>query len=107
MVCNLKAESPLGKSHHSTLLFRFMCYTDCKAQRVKTLKLNKGNYSAFKDQIGSYDWSADLGTKNCVDSWNIVSDRIKTGIKEFIPVHLQEKNKPGKPLYVNGEMLKN
>ena len=106
MVCNLKAESPLGKSHHSTLLFRFMCYTDCKAQRVKTLNLNKGNYSAFKDKIGSYDWSADLGTKNCVDSWNIVSDRIKIGITEFIPVHSQEKNKPGKPLYVNGEVLK-
>ena len=86
MIQQLNYESPLGKSDHSVLNFKFMVQTNIKFQPRTIYKYDKGDYvSMIKDL--TVDWEnefsqcgADINRK-----WEKLKSRIKASTTDHIP----------------------
>ena len=96
MIEDLSLESPLGKSHHSALVFNLICYA--KYRQVNTLKplYNKGDYSKLRERMSSYEWEKDLEEKTCEESWNTFMARMDESVKAYIPKKNLNYGKPGR-----------
>ena len=68
MVYDLSYEAPLGKSHHCSLVFKFKCYTEPKASKVKSFKYDKGDYDQLRRIVSQYDLE-EVNQLSCEEGW--------------------------------------
>ena len=105
MINDLRLTAPLGKSHHSGILFKFTGYTEQNINSIRKPLFHKGDYEGFGQYLRSFNWITDFNDKPCNDRWQIFSERLSIAIEKFIP-HTKPK-KPGKPkqLWMTHEAL--
>ena len=56
MINNIEYQSPLGKSDHSVLTFKFNCYTILKNYVRTKLYYNKADYESITKELKDIDW---------------------------------------------------
>ena len=105
MINDLRLTAPLGKSHHSGILFKFTGYTEQNINSIRKPLFHKGDYEGFGQYLRSFDWTTDFNDKPCNDRWQIFSERLSKAIKKLIP-HTKPK-RSGKPklLWMTHEAL--
>ena len=93
----VKFDSPLGKSDHSTLIFDFNCYVE-KAIKSERYNYEAGDYEAMINDIEQSKWNhkfIDL-SKSCTnvnELWLEFKTKIESLRKKFIP-KINVSNKP-------------
>ena len=84
-VNNIKYQSPLGKSDHSVLTFKFNCYTILKNYVRTNLYFSKAYYESIKKELKDIDWETMLKYKNINEQWLYFKDVTKNLIDKYVP----------------------
>ena len=91
MVSDIKHLSPLGKSDHCVLCFKFNCATDCNATFKPRFVYNKGDYASISEYLDR-DWEEEFKcTNNCEEQWKILEKHLETARNKWVPL---QKSKP-------------
>jgi len=74
MISNMEYYSPLGKSDHSVLHFKFNCYIQQEnTERIKYY-YDKADFTVMKQELAEVNWTRKLHGKNINDQWNTFKD---------------------------------
>lgn len=87
MIKDLTHCAPIGKSHHSLLVFQYVCYAK-KSNVIKEerFSFSKGDYDGMRAWIKSRNIMSKTMGLNTQDSWDILSHEVQSAIKDFVPV---------------------
>ncbi len=97
--------SPLGKSHHSGLLFLFKCYS-IRDHSITTKPIySKGDYDKIRNELGSIDWEKELKGKNTNETFLCIKTRIEEQIFKHIPLRKPKRGHTSKPFWMNQTAL--
>jgi hypothetical protein len=70
MVDRIVHESPLGRSDHCALLFKFNCYYEIKGNAIQRWNFYKGDYTEMAKKMDS-DWKTTLSEKDLDTSFEL------------------------------------
>jgi hypothetical protein len=84
--------SPLGKSDHCILLFKYVHNIKLKAYMKKKIFYDKGNYEQIRENLQSINWEEILKEKDVNKQWEEIDEKIKEMEMKYIP---------SKNIYVN------
>ena len=106
MINDIDYSAPVGKSHHSTLLFQFKCYKPSETSNIPGYTYDKGDYDTIREKLSEINWDKELEGKNTQDSWT----KIKLTVHKLIDNHIPKKrnsnsNRPTKPLWMNDKAM--
>ena len=96
-ISEVKYDSPLGKSDHSTLIFDFNCYIE-KTTPSKRYNYEKGDYEAMMNDIEQSKWNQkfiDL-SNSCTDVnvlWLEFKTKMESIREKYVPI-INSSNKP-------------
>ena len=87
MVTNLHNTAPIGKSHHSVLLFNFNTYNTTTTAIDSKIKImyNKANYTEIRRHLNLYHWKTVLLNLNVNESWTYLQEQLDYLTKKYIP----------------------
>jgi uncharacterized protein (DUF4415 family) len=108
MVDNIRQTAPLGKSHHSTLVFDFSGYTQRNTKSTVKYLFNKANYDQIREDLRVINWDTTLGAEGIETMWNRFEEKIKETIDKNTPcarVKQGPSQKPEKPPWMNPEVM--
>ena len=88
MVTDVKHCSPLGKRHHQTLLFSPICYSEDESPQEALYNFPKGDYAKLAGMVSDENWEK-LGSLDALNSWQYLTDKIKTAMADSIPLKSQ------------------
>ena len=88
MISELEHQSPLGKSDHAVLLFKYHCYTLPARCKVKKLCYNKGDYETMNAQMRKTDWNTIFSGNNVEQNWKIFKNTLCQTIDQHIPTRM-------------------
>ena len=84
MISDLTAHSPLGKSDHACLFFKFNCGLEKIHKKRKIFFYNKGNYNEMRQVLRNQDWS-DIDNPNIDEAYNNFTLILQDKQNEHIP----------------------
>ena len=85
MVSDLEYWSPLGKSDHSCLHFKFHCYLHRKVSNQARYNYNRANWPSIKADL-DIDWQETFHETTTTDQkWKIVASKINEAVMKHIP----------------------
>ena len=105
MLNDLRFTAPLGKSHHSGILFNFNCYYQQETRTPRRPLYHKGDYINFGIYLQNFNWKSDLGNKTCAERWEVLNNRIQDGVSKFIPHTKPGRYKKPKNIWMTQEAL--
>ena len=106
MVTDVEHWSPLGKSHHQTLLFSYICYSEDKPPQEVRYNFPKGDYTKLAGILNDENWEK-LDSLDAHNSWQYLNDKIKTTMADSISLKTQNTGtKKQKPQWMNETALK-
>jgi hypothetical protein len=87
MIQELEHYSPWGKSDHSVLHFKLMCYIQRKPFKKIKFYYNKADNEYMREEIMAIDWENKLNQNgsNVENNWNTFYNIIKDLEKKYIP----------------------
>ena len=86
MVMNVKHMPPIGKSHHQTLHFDFLCDSmDDTTETGKKYNYRKADFEAMRGYINELELTRNIANKTTEESWNTISSSILTSVEKFVP----------------------
>ncbi len=101
MVNGIDYLPPLGKSHHSGLLFNYSCYNEPTKEiklQERIYKYHAGRYSDMKEEMNQHDWTNILKDKSANESWNLLNETVLQLMDKYIPkVRLRNDGKRPPP----------
>lgn len=93
MVSDLEYSSPLGKSDHCVITFKFDCYTSIKSVIKEKRQYNKGKYKEFNKNIKETKWENIIKpNKNIDENWKTFLEQLKKMEKAYIPTRKVSNN---------------
>ena len=105
MIEDLEHWSPLGKSDHCILKFKFNCYIDRPESTTKRYNYNKGDFEKIIQDL-ELDWELELSKFKTIDEkWNFFKNKVKESVDENIPKKRVGKNHKFKPGLMNERLL--
>ena len=94
MIEKIDHNSPLGKSDHSLLEFKFKCYTDRKTSKRRRFFYDKGHYEAMNDFFTD-EWNANLMNQTRVDDmWKYLVEGLRKAELQCIPCKVVDSMAP-------------
>ena len=84
IINNIEYQSPLGKSYHSVLTFKFNCYTILTNYVRTKLYYNKVDYESIKKELKDIDWETKLKYKNINEQWLYFKDVTENLIDRYV-----------------------
>ncbi len=88
MVKNIQHLPPLGKSHHSGLLFCYTCYNN-PAKNIKLqekiYQYHAGRYADMNEELNQLDWVSLLEGKSANESWSLFDEKIQQMMDKYVP----------------------
>lgn len=105
MVDEIFYEQPLGKSHHSTLVFDLNCYVD-KTKGQSRFIFEKANMAGIKKHLGSVKWHISEDSVSCDDAWTVFTNEVKQCMDKYIPKTKPGPTKKKKQLWLNEKVFK-
>ena len=99
MINDLEYWSPLAKSDHCILYFKFECYIPKSASKTIKYNYSNGNYEKFKSNLKSVDWKKELEKyDNIEEKWHFFKSILLTNIDQLVP-QSKNHNRPNKPAF--------
>ncbi len=107
MVTDLEHLSPLGKSDHELLYFRFNSYVTRNPSFQSKLCYDKGNYDKMRSDLSLIDWQTELNSfDNVDDQWNFFRQKIIDTTTLHVPKRKPPKFNTNQPGIFNEKILK-
>ena len=103
MVSHMVHSAPLGKSHHSVLLFTLHVYKEPAPFKSRYI-FEKGDYSSMSELLRKIDWDSLLNNLNCEDAWEVMSEKIKEATDKHVPKTKPPKKRK-KPIWMTQEIM--
>ena len=85
MINNIEHQSPLGKSDHSVLVFKFKCYMTLKSYTRTKIYYNKADYESIKKELKDIKWKLQLEHKSVNEQWIYFKEVIRNHISKYVP----------------------
>ena len=85
MVDSILHESPLGKSDHSVLVIKFICYAELVNIKRMKYYYDRGDYEGMRSKCKSIKWDEVLSGDTIDEQWESLKAIIKMLEDEFIP----------------------
>ena len=85
MVDSILYESPLGKSGHSVLVIKFICYAELVNIKRMKYYYDRGDYEGMRSKCKSINWDEVLSGDTIDEQWESLKAIIKMLEDEFIP----------------------
>ena len=86
-ISDLEYQSPIGKSDHCVLSFKFNCYAILKDRQNEKFLYDKADWDALKVEIENLNWEEELnsssGDINVI--WSAFQHKINTLQEKYIP----------------------
>ena len=103
-VDEISYNSPLGKSDHSLLTFRFRCYADnCEEEEQEIWLYKKADYATMKEEFSLWDYEGEMRGKSTDERWEIFCTKYNQIVENNIP---KVKRKKKFPVPLEGEIRK-
>ena len=107
MIDKVTHSAPLGKSHHQSLFFNYMCYTSKSKCSSKKFVFSKGDYEALRTILNSQNIIEKITDLKVEEAWSVFSDVLVQAMTKCIPkVTPGNGPKRRKPLWMNDTALK-
>jgi exonuclease III len=105
MVKNIEHRAPIGKSHHQTLIFEFVCYTSRNTSGAQTkLSFKNGDYSSMRKEFVTTKMNEKLQGMTTQQAWDTLAEEILRLTDKHVPkVNLGRIKK--KPLWLNEKTM--
>ena len=104
-ISDLEYGAPIGSSHHVSLRFKIICYSEQTSKGRKTFRYTKGDYTEMRKLLSRHDWDDTMSEKSCLESWMLLTDLINEGMDACIPKGYNQISKPGRALWMNESAL--
>ena len=101
MVGDINILQPLGKSDHSTIVFKFLGYTKGQKEKVR-LDYNKADYENMKNLL-EVDWD-DILSGDVDNQWKVFRNRLSCAIDLCIPQKVIRNTKRKKTIFVSRKL---
>ena len=86
MVSDIKHLSPLGKSDHCVLSFKFNRATDCNTAFKPRFLYNKGDYASISKYL-DIDWEEEFKRADtCEEQWKILVNHLRIARENWVPL---------------------
>ena len=86
MVKNISHCAPIGKSHHQSIFFDFLCYTtDEKKRGEEKYNFRKADFEKMKEYVLSKNLVNVIEEKSVEEAWKCIETSIKTAVELFVP----------------------
>jgi hypothetical protein len=107
MLEELSYEPPLGKSHHSVLVFNLLCYSDYTDKPRETFIYPRGNYEAIRRELQEVEWNQVLEGKPTEECWSSIVATLKDVQHKYIPrtTRTAGPHKKRRPLWLNDNAM--
>lgn len=104
-IIDLEVDSPLGKSDHVVLKFKYVCYLDnleeYKDGGFPKYIYYKGDYEKMSQMLMGIDWENELNGKTVEEMWNKYKKIMYELYHQCIPVRAKRKKMTSKPPWMN------
>ena len=75
MASEVEILSPLGKSDHACISFRFNCYLDTRNTTYSKFMYDKGDYEAIREEM-NINWEVELEKRKTInEKWNFIKKK--------------------------------
>ena len=105
MIETLQYEAPIGKSHHSCIRFELKCYSDKARTKCSSLNFARADFDAMRQKISTLTAST-LDHTDVNTAWEQISSTLASAINECIPKSTWDPDKPRRPMWIQGDLLK-
>ena len=86
MVQNIRHLPPIGKSHHQSLYFDFVCSSiDHRKSDEKRYNFRKADFQGMRSYISELDLANKIIELPVEDSWNVLKDSISESVEKHVP----------------------
>ena len=86
MVSELEHQSPLGRSDHATLVFKFHCYNTMLVDSPTKFQFNRGDYNGMRKELAETNWDEKLNPDAPVNTqWDTFAKIVTNSMEKFIP----------------------
>ncbi len=108
MVNEITHLPPLGKSHHSGLLFDYKCYSYISKSKNNNVsyKYYAGNYNDMRDFINECDVITNIMGKSAEEAWKVIDKILCEATDKFVPKHTIRYNFTQPPPWMNDTIRK-
>ena len=101
---NVNLETPLGNSDHCAISFEVQINCTPNNDHKSYPNYNKANYEAMKTDVNQVDWRTELAEKNVNESWNFLSNALRSTTNKHVPMKTKKHWKK-RPLWMNQTAL--
>jgi hypothetical protein len=84
MIQDLNYDSPLGRSDHCVLYFKFRCYCKTDEEKSQTWNFYRVDYSKMAEEM-NYDWKTLLKDKSPDKKFDIFLEKFNIAKEKCIP----------------------
>ncbi|CAG2257804.1 unnamed protein product [Mytilus edulis] len=107
MISDVEYLSPLGKSDHSVLTFKFNCYIEeTNSERIK-FYYDKADLDGLRTDLSNIDWYNIMKEKSTNEQWIFFKDKLLELQSKYIPhKKIGQSSKKNKAVGLNQETLK-
>ena len=94
-ISDLEYQSPLGKSDHSVLIFKYRCYAELVEKDTVKLLYDKTDYEGLNKEIKELDWKSILpdDEKDINESWTKFHEKLSELEHKYVPKIKIRQNK--------------
>ena len=85
LVSDLQYTEPIGKSHHTTLIWNLNCYQQRASTNTLKYSYDKGDYEGARKFIAAVNWEENLRDLPLEELWFSVKDCINEGTGTYVP----------------------
>ncbi|RUS84500.1 hypothetical protein EGW08_007739 [Elysia chlorotica] len=103
MIDEISRETPLGKSHHSTLVFQMNTYVKKVRQKPRYVYA-RADWNKIRNDLKEITWQTALDGLTCEEAWDVIKKKIHHSMDTNIP-KCTPGNKPKKPVWMNEKAL--
>ena len=98
-ISDIEYQSPLGKSDHSVMVFKYHCYAELHEKEITKLLYDKTDYEGLNNEIREIHWQSWLiGDNADINSiWNKFHCKIKELERKYVPLIKIKNNKKFNP----------
>ena len=100
-VSDVEHQSPLGKSDHNLIIFKFHCYLEYTKPKDR-YAYEKGDYDAMRNELSDTNWQEEYVTsasnKNIAELWGTLKSTLKQLRDKFVPIAKLSANSSWKKL---------
>ena len=105
-VNDIQHKAPLGKSHHQSIVFQYVCKTSDLDDKRQRFIYDKGNYTEMRQDFEKLNFTSKIENLKVQEAWDLFSEKIELLCKKHIPMSGKNNRKTKrKPLWMNEKAM--